>query len=284
MFAMAWLAWVCAAACAAPPVSATQWAVVVAALSEASSAEARAHPTGHASAGDSGPEMRGDVIHRDTLRALGEVRIESERLAGVFRAALAARCGTLPSVRLQLFPDVGGAILDVTATPTRLLGRIGGGELRELDPRAGVDEPDVLVMIAATLAEACARVDDARVRDVRHDDDGWRVSLQPAWPLVDLRVDAIVSSDGKLLRREYRWGRVAWEDRRVDTEGPDRRSPAATDRQATSPSNADGSAADSGGGSGLEVEARGFHLSVRLDRVVIGDELPDALFAGAVGP
>jgi hypothetical protein len=56
-------------------------------------------------------------------RALASVTIESEDFSGTFQCALARRRAPAPAVRMKLYSDLGGAVIDLVATTERVTGR-----------------------------------------------------------------------------------------------------------------------------------------------------------------
>lgn len=137
-----------------------------------------------------------------------EVTIRSERLTGTFAAVLASEPGG--RVRLQLFPDVGGKILDLYADSTRVLGTIPQGGIRVEGP-AGPDLPrHVLVFFALTLLEHSTPITRARILGVRRDGDLLLVALAPRVP--GCGVEAEVRSDGTLVGRRFGFRHVSWHE------------------------------------------------------------------------
>ena len=86
--------------------------------------------------------------------ASGTVTIESPWLSGQFRAAIAVVPGPEPRVRLQLFPELGGKVLDLTATAAGVAGSFPHtGEEYIADFGAGVRPYHPLLFMGLTLTE-----------------------------------------------------------------------------------------------------------------------------------
>lgn len=185
---------------------------------------------------------RPDVRHE---KVQARVRIESEQLTGTFQAALARRRGSAPVVRLKLFSDLGGAVLDLAASAEAV---------RAHFPQAGItldwsrEEGEslrrgLLAFFAASVLEEAAPITYGRIRGARHLPEGWWLELEPV--LEDVRVTASLNARGDVLGRTYELRRARW------TEG----------RGAT-----------------VRYEGQGFSLVIDDIRVVEVPELSDELF------
>jgi hypothetical protein len=151
---------------------------------------------------------------RACARFQAVVRIESEELSGTFQAALARR--GRDEVRLKLFSDLGGSVLDLCARADRIQGRFPQVGI-ELDwSRAHSNEPPLgfLSLLAISLLEEDEELDLARVRGVRAADNGWRVRLAPR--LEGVRVEAEVDARGTILRREFAFRGARWREERAE--------------------------------------------------------------------
>ncbi len=112
----------------------------------------------------------------DAFRATATVTIESDSLRGTFDALLVAE-PAVPRVRLQLFPDLGGVVLDLIATPERFVGEVGDQSI----DCAPVDAPrSLLTFLGFTLLEMFHPVTPDRVRGQRRTDDGFEFDVVPA--------------------------------------------------------------------------------------------------------
>ena len=84
--------------------------------------------------------------------ALGDtfvLELESEHLAGVFDVVCVLDEGAL---RLQLFPDIGGKVLDLTAREGRVVATTPDGDY-EASPPLDDAEPHLALVLAGLLAE-----------------------------------------------------------------------------------------------------------------------------------
>jgi len=144
------------------------------------------------------------------VRAQATVEIDSDALRGTFDALLLADRGPRPRVRLQLFPDLGGTVLDVTATPERITGGFPGAD--SVDAAPGAAARHGVVFLGLTLLEQLAPLTPERVTGARAIDDGWLVRVAPVWPGLD--VEARVSRTGAVRERRYAYRGVRWVERR----------------------------------------------------------------------
>ena len=100
-----------------------------------------------------------------------EVRVRSERMTGTFSAVLASERGG--RVRLQLFPDVGGKILDLYASSERIAGAIPQAGSKVDDRTDSGELPrSLLTFFAITLLEHHTPLTEDRVRGVRRGGEG----------------------------------------------------------------------------------------------------------------
>ena len=141
-----------------------------------------------------------------------DVTICSAQLSGKFTAVLASeRAGR---VRLQLFPDVGGKILDLWASSERIRGTIPQAGV-QYDAAAGGDPPrHVLLFFAITLLERSTPLEPARVRGVRGVPERGRafeLLLEPRVPGTE--VVAEIDEHGALVARRYSYRHVSWRER-----------------------------------------------------------------------
>ncbi len=181
-------------------------------------------------------------------RRAGEVTLESDHLSGVFQVALAVRSGPEPRLRMQLFPDLGGKLLDLAASTERIVGYFpqvrNGVSVGALDEEKAPRH--ILVFMGLTLLEASCPVTTDRVLSLRDSDEGLELVLQSSWP--GLSVRAFLDGSGKVIERRYSFRGARWKDRTLDHET-------------------------------LLVEGSGFSLTARLDPVEVEEEpLPDSLF------
>jgi hypothetical protein len=145
------------------------------------------------------------------LRGAGVVRIDAPFLSGVFDARLVAACGSAPRVRLQLFPEVGGKILDLAASAAGAAGAV---------PPAGLDwrtelgaaspPPHTMLFFAVTLLERFASLTPERALGVRRRGGLVEVSLRPV--VAGTEVIAVLGAPGEVRERRYRYAGAAWRE------------------------------------------------------------------------
>lgn len=123
------------------------------------------------------------------------VEIESSRLTGVFDAVCLVESARL---RLQLFPDVGGKVLDLTLNETSLRAETPAGDYVAVAPLDQA-EPHLALVLAGMLAELLAPVDGSRVLGQRGGGDvPLEVRLHPA--LGSGQVEALLGANGQIQR------------------------------------------------------------------------------------
>lgn len=133
-----------------------------------------------------------------------QLSLDSPKLAGEFDGVVLARHGGIPPVvRLQLFGDLGPKMLDLLATPTRIVGYFP-------QAREGIDcelpdeaSPHFLTFLGGTLVEHFAERPGSRVVGVRTDPDGLWLRLRPVIP--GLTVDALREPSGRISKRRFSW-------------------------------------------------------------------------------
>lgn len=137
------------------------------------------------------------------LRSTATVDIQSPWISGTFTAAVAARTGDDPAVRLQLLPDLGGKALDLLARPDRVTGSFPHTGER-IDWRLPDDaRAHPLFFIAITLLEEFGPAADRRVIAVRPGE----ARLRPVVP--GTRVELRDTEDGGSEKR-ISWGAARW--------------------------------------------------------------------------
>ena len=105
------------------------------------------------------------------------LELESDQLAGVFDGVWDRSDGVL---RVQLFPDIGGKVLDVTARQGGLAASTPDGDYRAPPPLADA-EPHLALVLAGILAELVVPPTSARVLAERAAEGGrTEVRLRPA--------------------------------------------------------------------------------------------------------
>lgn len=102
-------------------------------------------------------------------RAQAEIRIESPQFHGDFTAVLLVRTEPI-AVRLQLFPDIGGKVLDLAATRTTQHGVMPQTGAVHAVP--GGPDDRLLGMFATTLLELNAPVQSREIRCIQRTRSG----------------------------------------------------------------------------------------------------------------
>jgi len=129
------------------------------------------------------------------------LELESRQLAGVFDAVWARSDQQL---RVQLFPDIGGKVLDVTARDGRLHAVTPDGDY-EAVLADGDPEPHLALVVAAVLAELAQPLTADRVLGERRGGDGrTEVRLVPA--LGGGTVRATLAADGSVAGYRFAFG------------------------------------------------------------------------------
>ena len=178
------------------------------------------------------------------VRFLGTVTITSESLTGTFVAALAAQRSPHPKARLQLFTDVGGKVVDLAVTESRVEGRFSGGAVGYSADLTTARPPyHPLLFFAVTLLDVLAPLTRERVLGARATAGGHELRLVGP-PHTEVRVT--VAADGTVLSRTLTIGFASW---RVTVVGH-----------------------------GLHIVAPGFELTLDRDSEEPAEHLPDTLF------
>jgi hypothetical protein len=105
-----------------------------------------------------------------------ELELRSPGLTGTFDAVVAA---TAAGDRLQLFPDVGGKVLDLTFTKERVVGELPGSRYEATAPLDRAP-PHLALALAAVAAELLAPVSPDRVLAERERAGATELLLLPA--------------------------------------------------------------------------------------------------------
>ncbi|MFT4839621.1 MAG: hypothetical protein ACI8UD_001843 [Planctomycetota bacterium] len=129
------------------------------------------------------------------------LEIESPYLAGVFDVLFVVE---QQSMRAQLFPDVGGKVLDLTVGPDAITATMPGESYRA-EPPLQQAEPHLALVVALMLSELMAPVTAARVVGERIGSEGLiEVQLRPA--LGAGEVTAELARSGRIHRYQIRLG------------------------------------------------------------------------------
>jgi hypothetical protein len=173
-----------------------------------------------------------------------QIDFETPMLEGSFEGVLIAKTGTEPSLRLQLFPDVGPKVLDLTATSEFI-----ACDSEDADPfycPLPSEEripPSLPFLFAVTLLEHFATLDPTRVVGVRDWEEGHELELTPHSSGVEVRI--FLRHDGSIAGRWFRYGRIRWRET---------------------------------AGNPLELEARGVHVVLETITEEIESEIDSSLF------
>jgi hypothetical protein len=166
-------------------------------------------PAGCATWSAPGPDLAAELppappaaVARD-----GTVDIESPGLSGLFTLRAIARSGSPARVRLQLFPDLGGKVLDVAAGPDGIAGTVPYASLRLDRTRDDPGPPELLLLIGLSLLEEFTPLEPARVTALRR--AGGELQLR-THPLAAGLETTHVLRDRRLLRREFRYRGASW--------------------------------------------------------------------------
>lgn len=132
-----------------------------------------------------------------------ELELLSPGLAGTFDAVWGSDAEGL---RLQLFPDVGGKVLDLRIGADSITAELPGSSYRATAPLDRAP-PHLALALASVLAELAAPVDQARVLGERTQADGrTEVLLRPA--LGGGTVAATLATDGTIAAYVIELGAV----------------------------------------------------------------------------
>jgi hypothetical protein len=133
------------------------------------------------------------------------LEIESPFLAGVFDVLFVVEQQVM---RAQLFPDVGGKVMDLTVGVDAITATMPGQSYRAALPLQQA-RPHLALVLAAMLAELMAPVTAARVVGERIDSDGQiEVQLRPA--LGTGEVTAELGPAGRIHRYQILLGAISF--------------------------------------------------------------------------
>jgi hypothetical protein len=122
-----------------------------------------------------------------------ELELASPTLTGVFDGVCAVDGAAF---RLQLFPDVGGKVLDVWVGPARVVAEMPGNRYVADAPLAAA-RPHLGLLLAAVFAELLAPAAAERVLGERSHDGAVQVQLRPS--LGAGEVVATLGDDGGIV-------------------------------------------------------------------------------------
>ena len=132
------------------------------------------------------------------------VSLDSAWLAGEFEGVVVAMRGPGgPTVRIQLFGDLGPKMLDLLARPDRIVGFFP--QTSEGIDCALPDEasPHLLLFMGASLVERFSRWTPARVLGIREEPEGWWVNVRPEVRGTDVHV--LLDRSGRPRKRRIWW-------------------------------------------------------------------------------
>ena len=165
-------------------------------------------------------DAHADLRSQEFERKQGRVRLESPYLSGTYSIALIRRRGDDPAVRLQLYPELGGRVLDLSATASSFAGLIPPADVAVAwESGAGKQPRHFFTCLAASLMEEGRALSSERALGAAPGPEKtWRVQLTPAFE--GLEVVARFDPYGVIDRMEYSLRGVEWieEPRRADRE------------------------------------------------------------------
>jgi hypothetical protein len=154
-----------------------------------------------------GPAWPGPYLRRQI-----EIDLDTPALEGHFAGILVARTGSDPAVRLQLFPEVGGKILDLAANSNRISSE-STQDKEPFDCKLPVTDPirpGLSFLFAVSLLEHFSDLDLERVTGFRAWESGYELELAPHPSGVGVRV--FVNEDGSIAGREFRYRGRKWRE------------------------------------------------------------------------
>jgi hypothetical protein len=141
--------------------------------------------------------------------------VDSPWLAGEYEGVVLARVGgPVPTIRVQLFGDLGPKSLDVVARPDRIVGYFPQTHEGVDCSLPGEAVPHPLLFLGISLIEEFSELSEDRVLGIREEDGGCWLRLRSAVDGLD--VVEFESKDHQRIRRRFRWiYGVAWEQERT---------------------------------------------------------------------
>lgn len=133
-----------------------------------------------------------------------ELELQAPGLTGTFDAVCAVAG---EEVRLQLFPDVGGKLLDMRASAAAVIADVAGTRYEAAAPFLDA-RPHLALALAAALAELAAPVRPGRVLGERTVGGAPELLLLPALGAGEVR--AMVGSDGAIAVYRIRLGGLSF--------------------------------------------------------------------------
>ncbi len=137
----------------------------------------------------------------------GTVEIATPGLQGLFTARLVARCEDPPLVRLQLFPDLGGKVLDLAVDRATVRGVIPHAGVQVTQPIPALARTDLLTFVALTLRAEFTPLVAARIEGMRREGDELQLRTHDG----DSGCAVVhVLRAGGIVRRELSWRGLHW--------------------------------------------------------------------------
>lgn len=148
------------------------------------------------------------------VRVRARMNSDSEWMSGQVEGVIVARTGAHPMLRAQCLPDIGGKVMDVLATPKRIVGWFPQQNRGADVALPNREIPNPLVVMGLSLLEVNAPVTPERVLGARRTPEGWLLHLEPAAKGVFLMA-LLVPGAGIKVRR-FVSNHVQWE---LESEG-----------------------------------------------------------------
>ncbi|MFK7739604.1 MAG: hypothetical protein AB8H80_04710 [Planctomycetota bacterium] len=185
-------------------------------------------------------ELRAMPWTQELFDSAFEIEIDGPMLAGIFDAVLARAGGgdavgaaetsaeaPALAVRLQLFPDLGGKVLDVVASPLGIFATgdaSRGAPAYRAEPPLDRAEPHLALLLGALLAEVTCPPAPARVLGERRAAEGRELQLRPALAAGSVVVMLEPSGEVRRYRISIGWLQISVEaDGRFEVSGADLR-------------------------------------------------------------
>jgi len=144
-----------------------------------------------------------------STRRTGRLRVESPWLGGEFRVVAIERRGAEPRVRLQLFPDVGGKLLDLVARPD-------GVEARWThEDELVVERRELVGFLCVSLVEAATPLRWGRIEGGRRTADGYSLLVEPGSRGLDLELRVELDEAGEVQARHFELDGIGWTEERA---------------------------------------------------------------------
>ncbi len=141
---------------------------------------------------------------REGRRTKAQVRITSDWFNGEFQAIKIERAAPDAGVRFQLFPELGGKLLDVVARPDSVIAHWPHtGEVQRT-------REALIGFLSVSLMENATQLQAERVKGVREVDGGTLLDVIPASLGLDLQVHVLIDRKGAPVARHYVLDGIGW--------------------------------------------------------------------------